>query len=253
MSEKLERVKYRKSALREVIFQVKFPSILRIDTEAPAEFQEMVRQKYPMYNDRRNETIVKINGQDRAVSKSHNHEFIAADGRSKVNLTNSFVAISTLDYDRWEVFTKQCFDIIEYLMQVYKPAVVQRIGLRYKDLITRSRWGMMETPWNELIKAEVLGIVGELPENEINRFVVDFEIQGSDKIVEHRHFELVHDSESPNPVEKSFLIDCDYYCQGIINNNDIKKFAEELHEHSSSFIRSVITNKLDAIMEPVKL
>ena len=60
MSEKLERVKYRKSALREVIFQVKFPSILRIDTEVPAEFQEMVRQKYPMYNDRRNETIVKI-------------------------------------------------------------------------------------------------------------------------------------------------------------------------------------------------
>lgn len=253
MSDKLERVKYRKSALREVIFQVNFPSILKIDTEAPADFQELVRQKYPLYKDRRNEAIVKINGQDRAISKNRNHEFISADGRSKLNLTNSFISIATLNYDRWEVFRKQCFEAVDSLIKIYNPAVVQRIGLRYKDLITRSKWGLTDVQWKELVKPHVLGIVGELPENEVNRYVVDFEIIGKDSILEHRHFELVHDSESPNPTEKSFLIDCDYYCHGIIQKGDITMFANKLHDHSSNFIRSVITDKLDMVMEPEKL
>lgn len=251
MSDKLERVKYRKSALREVIFQVKFPSILKIDAEAPVQFQELIRQNYPIYNDKRNETFVNVNGQQQSISKNHNHEFISADGASKVNLTSSFVALSTLNYDRWEVFKKQCKEIVEQMVSVYKPAVVQRIGLRYKDLITRSRWDLLDTPWNELIKSKALGVVGELPEEEINRYVLDFEITGKDKVIEHRHFELVRDAQSSIVTEKSFLIDCDYFYQGIIQLEEITSKAHNLHEHSSSFIRSVITEKLDTAMEPI--
>ena len=225
MNDRLERVKYRKSALREVIFQVNFPSILKIDADAPVEFQELVRQQYPLYNDRRNETVVNVNGRQQTVSKNHNHEFISADGKSKVNLTNCFVALSTLDYDRWEVFTEQCKTIVGHLMIVYQPTVVQRIGLRYKDLITRSQWDLLDTPWNDLIKKEALGIVGELPENKINRYVMDFEILGEDQVIEHRHFELVRDAQSRVLTEKSFLIDCDYYYQGIIPPDAVQSIA----------------------------
>lgn len=253
MSDKLERVKYRNSALREVIFQVRFPSILRIDAEAPVEFQELIRQHYPLYTDRKNEAVINIGGQEQSVLKNHNHEFVSTDGKSKVNLTNSFVAISTLDYDRWEVFRKQCKEIVSHFLKVYNPAVTQRIGLRYKDLITRSRWGLLDVPWGNLVKEDALGLVGKLPEDSINRYVLDCEIKGEKNVNEHRHFEIVRDSQSPIINEKSFLIDCDYFSQGIIPTESIFSVAEELHEHSSSFIRSIITETLDTAMEPVKI
>ncbi len=253
MNDKLERVKYRKSALREVIYQVRFPSILRIDADAPFEFQELVRQHYPLYTDKRNDAIVSINGQEQSVSKNHNHEFVSADGKSKVNLTNSFVALSTLDYDRWEVFREQCEIIVSHFLKVYYPAMVQRIGLRYKDLITRSRWGLLDVPWGELVKEDALGIVGKLPEDSINRYVLDLEIKGEDNVHEHRHFEIVRDVQSAILNEKSFLIDCDYFSQGIIPIDSIFSMSEELHNHSSNFIRSIIKEKLDTAMEPEKL
>ena len=46
-----ERVIYQRNPLLEVICQLRFPSILRIDSEAPAVFQERVRKEYPMYQE----------------------------------------------------------------------------------------------------------------------------------------------------------------------------------------------------------
>ena len=248
MSNQLERVKYRKSALREVVFQVRFPSILKIDAEIPSEFQEAVRQKYPLFTDRLNETSVNINGQEQTIIKNHNYEFVSADGKTKVNLTSSFLAVSTLDYDRWEVFKSDCETVYEILLRVYRPSVTQRIGLRYKDLITRSLWNLQHLSWKELIKEHELGVLAELPEDKVNRYSFDIEIASEDNVIEHRHFELVRDQQTP--LENSFLIDCDYFTQGIIPCDIVFQSAEPLHDHSSNFIRSIITDALNTAMEP---
>lgn len=46
------RVIYRKNPLEQVICQIRFPSILRIDTEIPAAFQELVRSQFPLFEER---------------------------------------------------------------------------------------------------------------------------------------------------------------------------------------------------------
>lgn len=251
MSNQFKRVKYRKSALREVIFQVRFPSILKIDAEIPSEFQEAVRQKYPLFTDRLNETTVNVNGQEQTIIKNHNYEFVSAKGKTKVNLTSSFLAVSALDYDRWEVFKLDCQAVYDVLLSVYRPSVTQRIGLRYKDLITRSNWNLQHLAWKDLINEHELGILAELPEKEVNRYAFDIEIASEDSVVEHRHFELVRDQQTPK--EKSFLIDCDYFIQGIIPCDLVFKSAESLHNHSSNFIRSIITDTLNTAMEPEEI
>lgn len=253
MANKQERVKYRKSALREVIYQVRFPSILKIDTEAPSQFQELIRQEYPLYRITRNETLMNMRAQARTISNNSNHEFVSVDGKTKVNLTNSFVAISTLDYDRWEVFKQLCASVLDRFVAVYKPVVMQRIGLRYKDVITRSKWGLIEVPWKELINNNALGVMGDLPEDSINRYVMDLEIAQEDSVIEHRHFEVVKDATSMIPTEKSFLIDCDYYKQGAFKKEEVSVISELLHDHSSNFIRSIITDTLNTAMEPERI
>lgn len=45
-----ERVHYAKAQLAEVVCQLRFPSILRIAAEEPADFQERIRATYPRYS-----------------------------------------------------------------------------------------------------------------------------------------------------------------------------------------------------------
>jgi uncharacterized protein (TIGR04255 family) len=45
-----QRVKHIRNPLMEVICQVRFPKILRIDAEVPVNFQEEIRSEYPTLN-----------------------------------------------------------------------------------------------------------------------------------------------------------------------------------------------------------
>ena len=46
-----KRAKYKNCPLVEVIFQLRFPTILSINTKQPAEFQEKIRIDYPYYDE----------------------------------------------------------------------------------------------------------------------------------------------------------------------------------------------------------
>jgi uncharacterized protein (TIGR04255 family) len=43
------RVIYEKNPLDEVLCQLRFPTVLKIDAEPPAAFQELIRADYPFY------------------------------------------------------------------------------------------------------------------------------------------------------------------------------------------------------------
>lgn len=48
-----ERIVFQRHPIREVICQLRYPTILRLKTEPPAEFQERVQADYPEYGMRR--------------------------------------------------------------------------------------------------------------------------------------------------------------------------------------------------------
>ena len=102
-----KRVQYEMSPLAEVIFQIRFPNILRISSEEPSAFQEIIRKDYPILSVNNNETVVEVNGQRQSAGTTKNYQFVSSDGRSKFNLTNSFIAYSTLKYVRWELFMEE--------------------------------------------------------------------------------------------------------------------------------------------------
>ena len=60
-----------------------------------------------------------------------NYNFISEDGRWKLNLTQGFIALSTLSYTRWEDFATRLDRPLAQFIQLYQPAFFERIGLRY--------------------------------------------------------------------------------------------------------------------------
>ena len=134
-----DRCQYARSPLVEVICQLRFPTILNIGAKDPAEFQEAVRHDFPRYMARQEQLPPKVKpGPTPALEPQApitNYNFVSADGKWKLNLTSSFIALSTLRYQRWEDFAARLDKPLAQFIQIYQPAFFERIGLRYVNCL----------------------------------------------------------------------------------------------------------------------
>ena len=148
-----KRVRYQKSPLIEVVFQLRFPTILSINAKQPMEFQDKIREKYPFYqegDEQQNEMIIGPDGNPVQIktSSAKNYAFISSEESYKINLTASFISIYTLKYTQWEEFRKHIEFVVPIFETVYKPAFYTRVGLRYIDVINRENLGLEKVGWN---------------------------------------------------------------------------------------------------------
>ena len=103
------RVRYSRNPLVEVICQLRFPKILKIEKEAPVDFQEAVRSDYPLFSTPRSiEMSLLANPQPNSppvlLGQGFSYEFVDKEGEWKLVLSSDFIALSTFNYKRWEDF-----------------------------------------------------------------------------------------------------------------------------------------------------
>ena len=157
------RTQYRKAPAHEVICQLRFPTILSINTVEPADFQEAIRAECPKYARRQDTTppkITLVNGSAPKVEQQPpviNYHFLSADNQWKLNLTKDFIALSTLHYTGWEEFARHLDKPLAAFIKLYKPAYFQRVGLRYVNIFSRSSLGIEDAKWAELISPAYVG------------------------------------------------------------------------------------------------
>ena len=101
------RTHYEKTLAHEVICQLRFPTILSINNVEPADFQEAIRDQFPQYARRQDQPAPKVTGlggpSPRVEQQAPitNYHFLSADGQWKLNLTENFMALSTLGDPGW--------------------------------------------------------------------------------------------------------------------------------------------------------
>ena len=143
------RYAYGKSQLIEVICQLRFPTILSIDTREPADFQETVRAAFPRYQCQ----VEKLPGVNGAPARTvNNHTFISEDGGYKLSLTKDFIALSTMRYTHWEDFAARLDEPLGQFIKIYRPNCFDRVGLRFVNAISREQLGLTGRRWNDLLQ-----------------------------------------------------------------------------------------------------
>ena len=247
--------------LREVICQIRFPSILSIDAKEPADFQEAIRSVFPRYavkQDRLPPKVSVVNGNAQVENQPSvtNYQFLSTDNKWKLNLTRDFISLSTVAYTSWEEFGKKLDQPLAQFIRLYQPAFFQRIGLRYVNLISRQALGMEGEPWSELIGAPYLGILAEedVSEQATRQSTVDFDtaLDNSCRVKVHAGPGMVK-QQSPNvPADKEvkFVLDFDLYMRGELQPMLAAPALETLHGHSTSLFQGAITEKLRRAMDP---
>lgn len=258
MFSKEDRCIYRKNQLQEVICQLRFPEILSIGVNVPADFQEAIRDEYPQYNARKEIPAPKITGTPGNFKLDNgpatvNYQFTSADGIWRVNLTTKFISIACSRYTCWEDFAGKLDKPLAAFIKLYKPAYFERVGLRYVNIISRKALELEGTPFKELISNCYLGILAEedVAEAAASRCSVDVEvgIRGGCKAKIHAGPGLVKRGGQQDP-EVKFIFDQDLFLPGKLPVNLSAGALQTLHGQAYSLFRGAITDELHEAMQP---
>ena len=249
------RVQYRKAPAHEVICQLRFPTILSINTVEPADFQEAIRAEFPKYARRQDTTppkITLVNGSAPKVEQQPpviNYHFLSADNQWKLNLTKDFIALSTLHYTGWEEFARHLDKPLAAFIKLYKPAYFQRVGLRYVNIFSRSSLGIEDAKWAELISPAYVGPLCQpdaMEENFLN-CASDLLLQLDSSCRAKIHAgpgRLKNTAQgAPQDPEVKFIFDMDLSMGGDVPCTLSAAGLETLHGHGTRVFEGAVTDR----------
>jgi uncharacterized protein (TIGR04255 family) len=252
-----ERVIYDKNPLHEVVCQLRFPTILRISSEEPAEFQEKIRAHYPLYAKRQ-----ALPGGEAAAlfeklsvplpAAAAAHAFTTEDAGLEIVLTPGFLAVKDMKYVRWERLFEAIEEAKTALESVYSPSFYERIGLRYINLIYKEDLGIDDPDWSDLLSPGVAGVlsdprVGPDVTETNSEVVLRVDDAGSDAYVKVRYGFA---RRSDRPESYGFLIDSDFFTQSKERGHNVADRLASFNRNARRLFRWATTEKLHSALSP---
>jgi uncharacterized protein (TIGR04255 family) len=251
-----DRVVYGKNPLEEVVCQLRFPPILRIEAEAPVAFQEAVRSMFPMYQRNASHgTLVPAMPLPPELLEALGagagtlHEFATKDGVWKLSLKQDFLALTTSAYTTWSDFADRLRTPLAALSACYSPAFFVRIGLRYRDRIDRAGFGLPpETPWHELLKPEAVGELGDAAIRPYVKHVLrELRVELTEGAGAVR---VVHGLQQEDDQTQTYIIDADFYTDAQTNLEKVNDVLAAFNVRAGRLFRWYVTPRLHDAMEP---
>jgi uncharacterized protein (TIGR04255 family) len=143
------RVLYSEAPLVQVVCQLRFPTLLRVEGQLPIDFQERLRGIYPLFERGQSPFAAQFPGPlppqianfFGSQMSGANYQFSTVDKAYTLYLTPDSMTLtaSPYAYKRWEDFRGFFFPALDALNEIYQPSFYSRIGLRYINGIERER------------------------------------------------------------------------------------------------------------------
>lgn len=258
MFQNTSRVIYRRNQIVNVVCQLRFPTILAVSTRVPDAFQDAVRKEFPRYQLKRERPAPKLvseNGTVRPQPQEEilNHGFLADDGSWAINLTSSFIALSTPRYTDWETFAGKLDRVVAEFYRIYQPACFDRVGLRYINAFSREELELEGQPWSELIQPSYLGLFCEddVREEDFLRCTQDADLKarGGCRVRIHTGPGMVK-RNGMQEKKARYILDLDVLMMGKVELPHLTGALQTVHMNADNIFRGAITDTLHDAMDP---
>ena len=237
-----DRVIYKNNPLENVLIQLKFPTMLLIDSKEPEEFQEKIRNSFPYYDS----FVNKLSNNELPDTKKNYIFRKNQNGNEYIILNRDSISLTTDKYDNWENFKENFKLALDSFESIYNTNLYTRIGLRYTDIISRKKLNNPKCKWNDLINEKYLGFLSGKFENKIfynkNQYIIRLDNKNN---IAHIYTSI----EKRDYDNNCFCLDTDLSFIGEVKNNEIEKRINCLHSYSRPIFRDIITKKLHEILK----
>ncbi len=256
-----DRVIYKNNPLQQVVCQLRFPANPTINLEEPVKLLNRIKDIYPFYQ-QRSEINLMTEGMFSQLPKDAAealfsgagqsfkiYDFLSSDRKWTVSLNRAFVALTTVDYREWADFRDRLLNLVHIFEDIYSPPFYSRVGLRYQNIIQRSKLNITRVPWSNLIAPELAGKLAS-PELELEieeifqQILINLEQFDSQLKVQHG-FGIAQDGTN----EKCYVIDNDLFVEKNTESQDVERILTYFNRENGNFFRSVITDKLENAFE----
>jgi uncharacterized protein (TIGR04255 family) len=252
-----QRVIYERHPLTQVICQLRFPPLLKIEGEPPAEFQERIRTLYPLLE--RATRVALPSNLPREVAQllgaaasGVNYQFLTENRENTLGLAPDSISLTTTNYARWENFWDLLKPALAAFVDIYRPSFFVRIGLRYQNAIQREAIGLSGYGWSDLLRPEIAGelVVPHFEENlqEVQR-VLRMRTPSDDCGVLLQHGLGVVEGRGEN----CYLIDFDFYVDRKTGVQDAEPILNRFHRRAGRAFRWCIKRTLHDALGPTSL
>jgi uncharacterized protein (TIGR04255 family) len=249
---------YEKAPLVQVVCQLRFPPILRIESQIPAEFQERIRTRFPLFERTTPALpsplpipaeITQILGPQVGLAS---YQFLTEDRSSTLGLSRESVSLTTNKYDRWEEFRDDFQEPLNALIELYRPSFFVRVGLRYVDAIDREALGLGKRRWSELLRPPLLG--------ELGAPLFEEHLEAVDRVIRVRlpdasgSVQLRHGLATVRGEKKlDYIIDFDFFTTQRVEVGNAEPILTSFNRRAGNAFRWCITDILRAALRPITL
>jgi uncharacterized protein (TIGR04255 family) len=254
---KTPRVIYDKNPLQQVICQLRFPTVLKIEVEKPGGFQEQIRSDYPYFMEKTRsipeelQRIIPREFEDVFPSERRlTYEFKSADEKWAISLTRDFIAFASLEYHRWENFFERLEIPLQALLDHYQPAFFTRVGLRYQDIIQRSALGLGDVDWCELLQPQIAGALMRCDDEDVKQHVKNTVTEVVIGLENDRNQVRIKHGLIEKNDESCYLIDSDFFTEERTETENVRDVLNYFGARGSRLFRWCITARLHEAMEP---
>jgi len=251
-----ERVIYKRNPLVEVVCQLRFPPILKISQREPVEFQDEIRFQYPLFETNKaqvpSEFLNIVEQFSLPLQSDTTYSFRSEDKRWNLSITKDFIALTTSSYERYEQFKQRLEEALEIFERIYKPSFYTRVGLRYQNLIIRSKLGIEDKDWSELIAKHIASELYD-PElsSSIQAIVKNLVLKTENGQINLNHGLFTVKEAQKNSDEIAYLFDADFYTEQKMEGNEgAWNVLNQFNQSAGRLFRWSITDTLHNTMQP---
>ena len=238
--------------LVEVICQVRIPPILKIQTAAPSDFQDKIRDRFPSLSIEQGMILSIAAGGTNPPAPNMQpraYKFTADDGKSTAALSVDFFAVSTTAYIHWADFVRDLMLVYDAVAAVYKPIHATRIGLRYVNRLTPANTGHgnIEQALAMLrpqLTAQLHADVWNEPSDAFTQLIL---ADGNGKLALRTAYG--HDTDANTPF---FVLDFDYFEEGKIGLADLVKRCDQYHQKTYDAFRWCFVDESMSAFSPLE-
>ncbi|MGC2162788.1 MAG: TIGR04255 family protein [Silvibacterium sp.] len=247
------KVRYAKNPLESVVAEARFPPLLRIETEIPAKFQETLRGEFPLFQEIiplsfATPEIMKIFQSSNVIPSAKTFTFTSADGGWSLALNRESISLTCRKYSRWNEFREKWEKTLTALHAVYEPQFLLRLGLRYRDVISKGRLGLQDVPWHDLLSRGIVGVVHTpiepLLDTSWSQTVFKLQRGNTQVLLQHGLQPI------PPSGEKCYIFDADFSTQSRTEPHHALDAFQYFNKRSWYFFRACIADRLHNAMQP---
>jgi uncharacterized protein (TIGR04255 family) len=182
-----------------------------------------------------------------ASPKTPVHLFIAADRLSAMRLSNCELSFACQKYLGWEVFSDKLIKAMDALVRLYKPVFFHHICVKYNNAIQRSKFGLQDERWANLLNPAILGPLGEDGATDAAVLESKFTLHlGEGESIDA----TVGLGNKPNVEERAFIINSHTYTNAQTRAEDVRRKLSSFHRTAGLFFSWCIQRRLRDAMGP---